>query len=58
MIARTALANQVWFGAGNAANNETITGTGTLLAVPVTQAADNSINLGFFGLTATIGVQY
>lgn len=55
---RTALANQIWFGAGNAANNQTITGTGTLLTVPVTQAADNHINLGFFGLTATIGFQY
>jgi hypothetical protein len=55
---RTALANQVWFGAGNAANNQTITGTGTLLTVPVTQVADNHINLGFFGLTATVGFQY
>jgi hypothetical protein len=55
---RTALVNQIWFGAGNAANNETITGTGTLLTVPVTQAADNHMNLGFLGLTTTIGIQY
>jgi hypothetical protein len=57
-VLRTALANQIWFGAGNAANNQTITGTGTLLTVPVTQAADNHMNLGFLGLSMTLGLQY
>lgn len=58
LIVRAALANQIWFGAGNAANNQTITGTGTLLTVPVTQAADNHMNLGFLGLSTTVGIQY
>jgi hypothetical protein len=57
-VLRAALANQIWFGAGNAANNQTITGSGTLLTVPVTQAADNHMNLGFLGLSTTLGIQY
>ena len=55
---RAALVNQVWFGAGNASNNQTITGTGNALAVPLTQVADNHINLGLFGLALTGGVRY
>ncbi|MBX9680437.1 MAG: hypothetical protein K2X38_16890 [Gemmataceae bacterium] len=55
---RAALVNQVWFGAGNASNNQTITGTGNALAVPLTQVADNRINLGLFGLALTGGVRY
>jgi hypothetical protein len=55
---QTALVNQVWFGAGNASNNETITGTGTVSGTPPTQAADNHINLGLFGLRASLGVRY
>lgn len=55
---QTALVDQVWFGAGNASNNETITGTGTVLTVPATQTADNHINLGMFGLRVALGFRY
>lgn len=55
---QTALVDQVWFGAGNAANNETITGSGTVLTVPVTQAADNHTSLGLFGLRTSLGFRY
>ncbi|MFO0865544.1 MAG: hypothetical protein U0744_12990 [Gemmataceae bacterium] len=39
-------------------NNQTITGAGNALAVPLTQVADNHINLGLFGLALTGGVRY
>jgi len=57
-FARAGLIHQVWFGAGNAANNQTITGTGAALTVPLTQVADNHINLGLFGLLISGGVRY
>ncbi len=44
---------QVWFGAGNAANNEHITGT----SFP-DESADNSHNFGFVGMAFRLGVHY
>jgi hypothetical protein len=51
-FAQAALVGQVWYGAGNAANNEMI----PVLVDP--EVSDNSSNLGLFGLRFAIGVNY
>jgi hypothetical protein len=52
MFVQAALVGQVWFGAGNAANNELI----PVLVDP--EVSDNSSNLGLFGLKVAVGVNY
>jgi hypothetical protein len=51
LLLQAGVVSQTWFGAGNAANNELITG-GTV------GVSDNHSNLGLFGLKASIGLQY
>jgi hypothetical protein len=52
LFVQAALVSQVWYGAGNAANNEMI----PLLVDP--EVSDNSSNLGLFGFRIAVGVNY